>query len=206
MEITPLERRKGNWRDIVNKGSLGGIKSLKHEGFHWLSCLSLAGFLPGWFFIGWVVTASHWLSSCQARRGSLSSCCWALLSSQDMSYLFWSPDFFNWDVCLLIFTAAMCPALGPHFLVSMSAKRNKWDTDRTYGMRLPGNPKGDALTGGTNFMPFTLLPTFCLEQVCDGELSISHQELCSDWGMEVISQESKNREMKGAWGPRGYHS
>ena len=78
------EEKKEIGRAVVNKGSLGGIKSLKHEGFHRLSCLSLAGFLPGWFFIGWVVTASHWLSSCQARRGSLSSSSWSLLSSQDI--------------------------------------------------------------------------------------------------------------------------
>ena len=42
------------------------------------------------------------------------------------------------------------------------------------------------------------LPAFCLQQVCGGELRVSRQELCHDWGMEVASQGSKSREIKGA--------
>ena len=37
-----------------------------------------------WLFIGRVVTVSHWISCDQARRGSLSSSCQVLLSTQGM--------------------------------------------------------------------------------------------------------------------------
>ena len=56
-----------------------------------------------WLFIGWVLTVSHWLSSCQARRGSLSSSCWAFWSNL-RALLLASQLYFNWSFSSLIFT------------------------------------------------------------------------------------------------------
>jgi hypothetical protein len=65
-------------------------------------------------------------------------------------------------------------------------------------MGRPGNPKGDALTRGTNFMPFTLLsqPSAWNRYVMVSSVLAIRNCVVTGVGVEVISQESKNREIK----------